>query len=85
MIGQRANCWDLVSQWRGRLGRGCRSLAAGGWGRPCASAMASEKPYLAVTCTAPVNIAVIKYCECAGRGCARRGLQPGAGGRRKRR
>jgi hypothetical protein len=26
--------------------------------------MASEKPLVAVTCTAPVNIAVIKYCEC---------------------
>ena len=28
--------------------------------------MASEKPLAAVTCTAPVNIAVIKYCECRG-------------------
>lgn len=36
---------------------------------PCSSAMASEKPLVAVTCTAPVNIAVIKYCECTGRGC----------------
>lgn len=27
--------------------------------------MASEeKPLVVVTCTAPVNIAVIKYCEC---------------------
>ncbi|KAK1330358.1 hypothetical protein QTO34_010547 [Cnephaeus nilssonii] len=32
-----------------------------GRGRKCSSAMASEKPCLAVTCTAPVNIAVIKY------------------------
>lgn len=84
MIGQRANSWDLVGQWRGLLGRGFRSLAAVGWGRKCSSAMASEKPYLAVTCTAPVNIAVIKYCECAGRGCARGGPQPGAGGRGER-
>lgn len=25
--------------------------------------MASEKPTVVVTCTAPVNIAVVKYCE----------------------
>lgn len=37
---------------------------------PCCSGMASEKPLVAVTCTAPVNIAVIKYCECAGVGAA---------------
>lgn len=29
--------------------------------------MASEQPLVAVTCTAPVNIAVIKYCECGPR------------------
>lgn len=34
-----------------------------GLGSLCSSAMASEKPIVVVTCTAPVNIAVVKYCE----------------------
>lgn len=38
--------------------------------------MASEKPVVTVTCTAPVNIAVIKYCECMGRECGRGGDSP---------
>lgn len=43
--------------------------------------MASEKPLVAVTCTAPVNIAVIKYCECAARvpGTSRADVHPRAG------
>lgn len=44
--------------------------------------MASEKPQdLMVTCTAPVNIAVIKYCECWRQGSPRPGSGRRAGGR----
>lgn len=82
LIGRRASSWDHVSQWRGLLGRGFRGGC--GLGSQYSSAMASEKPLVAVTCTAPVNIAVIKYCECAGRG-LHGGRQPGVGGRWKRR
>ncbi|VCW97584.1 unnamed protein product, partial [Gulo gulo] len=40
----------------------CEPGPAGGGGLNCGFlAMASEKPVVAVTCTAPVNIAVIKY------------------------
>lgn len=35
--------------------------------------MAPENPVVIVTCTAPVNIAVIKYCECMGQECGRGG------------
>lgn len=31
-----------------------------------AAAMAAERGLAMATCTAPVNIAVIKYCECHG-------------------
>lgn len=37
-----------------------------------AAAMAAERGLAMATCTAPVNIAVIKYCEC-------RGTRAGAG------
>lgn len=43
--------------------------------------MASEKPQdLVVTCTAPVNIAVIKYCECWSQVSPRLGSGRRAGG-----
>lgn len=49
------------------------------------SVMASEKSQdLMVTCTAPVNIAVIKYCECWRQGSARPGSGRRAGGRSHR-
>ncbi|KAG8508171.1 Diphosphomevalonate decarboxylase, partial [Galemys pyrenaicus] len=59
LIGRRKNCWPhgpiAAPTRRGsvRPATGARRV----W------AMASEKPFAAVTCTAPVNIAVIKYCE----------------------
>lgn len=49
------------------------------------SAMASETSQdLVVTCTAPVNIAVIKYCECWRRGSPRPGAGRRTGGRSHR-
>ena len=55
-VGRRGPIARLAAA---RVGKACcREL-----GSRCFSAMASEEPVEVVTCTAPVNIAVIKYCE----------------------
>lgn len=55
--------WQRVRLWTPVTGVGLCSFDYS------LSAMASEKPQdLVVTCTAPVNIAVIKYCECWNQG-----------------